>query len=177
MNDPESQARYIECKNTFDKSLVFLFPDKLPNNKMEFGFSAPYEGRIPGRLHLLTKISSKTEYLDMKMDFKKKSKYQSKVTDSCLFVIGIREGIVNSKCDVFHPVSIDALYDDDFKTNKINKQTDGDVFILKYEVGDFLKTSNQFSQNDLPSNWISGYSTGVTTNDKNRTIQYWFVIW
>lgn len=176
MKERERRAKYIEFKNAFDKSLTTLFPEELPEGSV-FGFAAPYEGRIPGRLYLLTKINSEREYFDIKENFQKRATYHKLTTDSCLFVIVNQEGIANSKCDVFYPVSLDAVYNSDIRTIKVTRKIDQDVFILGHKPGNFLESESHFNAHYLPSDWASGYSTGVTMNDKDKTVLYWFVVW
>jgi hypothetical protein len=176
MNDPKSQADYIEQKDRFDKSIVKLFPDRLPNNMLRYGFSAPYNN-IPGGLHLTTKYFSEKEYFEAKTKFLKQSKYYTKATDKCLFLVDEYEGMNQEKCKDFYPIPTLAIFERDFYTESKTKQSASEVIFIEFKPGDYIKDNKNHSRLDLPENWTHGYSTGVTTNDHERTIQVWLLVW
>jgi hypothetical protein len=176
MNDPEDQATYIEERNNFDKSLVKLFPDRLPNNMLGFGFSAPYDN-VPSGLHLTTKYFSEKDYLETKTKYQEQSKYHTSSTDKCLFLVDDYEGMKQEKCENFYPIPTEAIFDTDHYGKTKTRITDSEVFFIDTKPGDFIKDGKNHSRVDLLENWTHGYSTGITTNDNNRTIQFWLVAW
>jgi hypothetical protein len=176
MNDPRSQSEYIEYRDKFDKSLVKLFPDRLPNNMLGFEFSAPYEN-IPGRLNLMTKYFSEKEYSETKTKYLNQSKHQKTSTDRCFFLIDDFEGMNREKCEDFYPIPIEAIFETSSDQKSKNRLTDSEVFFIDLKTGDFLQDNDKHSRYDLPENWTHGYSTGVTANDNDRTIQIWLVVW
>lgn len=176
MNDPRSQSEYIDYRDKFDKSLVKLFPDRLPNNMLRFEFSAPYEN-IPGRLNLMTKYFSEKEYNETKTKYLNQSKHRKMSDDKCLFLIDNYEGTNQKICHDFYPIPTNAIVETSSDGKSKNKSTDSEIFFIDLESGDFLQDNDKHSRQDLPANWIHGYSTGVTTNDNNKTIQIWLVVW
>jgi hypothetical protein len=62
MNEPEDQATYIEALKKYDKSLLKLFPDRLPNNMFGYGITQPYDN-VQGGLNLTLKYFSQGEYI------------------------------------------------------------------------------------------------------------------
>lgn len=176
MNNPLDQAQYIEERGKFDKSLVKLFPDRLPNNMVSFGFTQPYE-RIPGGLHLTIKYFSGEEYLQNKMRYAKQSRYHTNSKDNCLFIVDEYEGMNQKKCENFCPVPARAIFGKDLYDKTRGRLPDSEVFFIDIRPGDFIKDGKNHSRVDLPANWLHGYSTGITTNDNNRTIQFWLVAW
>jgi hypothetical protein len=176
MNDPRSQSDYIEYRDTFDKPLVNLFPDRLPNNMLGFGFSAPYEN-IPGGLNLMTKYFSEEEYTEAKTRYLNQSKHRKTSGDKCFFLIDAYEGMNQEKCEDFYPVSTAAIFETSSDRKSKSRLTDSEVFFIDLKSGDFLKDNGSHSKYDLPENWTHGYSTGVTTNDNDKTIQIWLVVW
>ena len=176
MNDPTSQSDYIQYRDKFDNSLVKLFPDRLPNNMLGFGYYAPYE-HVPTGLNLMTKYFSEKEYTDAKTRYLNQSKYQKTSTDKCLFLINDYEGMNQEKCEDFYPIPTEAIFERSLDGESKSILTDGKVFIIDFKSGDFLQDNDKHSKYELPENWTHGYSTGVTTNDNDRTIQIWLVVW
>lgn len=176
MNDPKMQAKYIEARDSFDKSLVQLFPDRLPNNMLDFGFYAPHEN-VPGGLRLTTKFFSGEEYFETKAKYQKQAKYHTSSTDKCLFFVDDYEGMKQEKCENFYATLEEAIFDIDHFGNTKTRITDSEVFFIDTKSGDFIKDGKNHSRVNLPENWTHGYSTGITTNDNTRTIQFWLVAW
>lgn len=52
-----------------------------------------------------------------------------------------------------------------------------DSRLTQLKPGDFLKDNDRHTRVDPPEGWAHGYSTGITANDKERTIQFWLVVW
>ena len=51
MNRPDANQSYQEMFDHFEPSLMTLFPKKLPNNQIGFGFAVAYENmNVFGRL-------------------------------------------------------------------------------------------------------------------------------
>ncbi|NOS92439.1 MAG: hypothetical protein HOP30_10990 [Cyclobacteriaceae bacterium] len=176
MNDPKSQADYIECRSKFDESLVKLFPDRLPNTMLGFGFAAPYED-IPGRLELTMKYSFERDYVANKAKYVGQSKHYKKSNDECLFLVNQNEVPQSQMCQGFYPIPEEAILESDSGRQAKMKTTDSDVYIIDLKAGDFLKDNQKHTRQQLPENWSHGYSTGVTTNDRYKTIQIWLVVW
>lgn len=176
MNNPEDQATYIEQRAKFDKSLVKIFPDRLPNNMFGFGSSSPYDN-VPGGLYLTTKYFLEKEYFETKTKFLEQSIYHTSSTDKCLFLVDDYEGMKQEKCKNFYPIPTEAIFDTDHYSQTKTRVTDSEVFFLDIEPGNFIKDKKNHSRVDLPENWTHGYSTGITTNDNSRTIQFWLVVW
>jgi hypothetical protein len=176
MNDPEDQAIYIEERDKFDKSLVKLFPDRLPNNRFGFGVIRPYEN-VPGGLHLTIKYFLEKEYFETKTKYLEQSIYHTSSTDKCLFLVDDYEEMNQEKCENFYPIPTQAIFDTDHYRKTKTKITDGEVYFVEIKQGDFIKDGKSHTRVDLPENWTHGYSTGITTNDNDRTIQFWLVAW
>jgi hypothetical protein len=160
----------------FEKPLVKLFPDRLPNNMLEFRFSAPYE-KMPGGLSLMTKYFSVKEYAETKTKYLNQSKHKKISTDKCLFLIDEYERMNQEMCQDFYPIPTGAIYETSSDGKSKIKVSDSEVFFVDLESGDFLHDNNKHSRPNLPENWIHGYSTGVTTNDNDKTIQIWLAVW
>jgi hypothetical protein len=175
MNDPESQARYIECRNGFDKTLVKLFPDRLPNEMLAFGFSVPYNDR-PGSLHLTLRYLTFSNYLDAKNNFVSKAMHRTKADNKCLAVIEALEENKHEPCDDFLPVASASIYTSDEHPQQLIDK-DNEVFIIEFAPGDFIKDHERQPGSHLPEKWSYGYSSGVTTNDQEKTIVIWMTVW
>ncbi len=176
MNDPESQARYIECRDKFDERILKLFPDRLPNTMLGFGFAAPYEN-MPGQLNLTEKYFLEQNYFEVKARYAKQSKYRIASTDTCLFIIDNDKEIGQTMCTVFYPIPATAIYENELEINGKTKRENSEVFIINLVSGDYLHDNEKHTRQHLPETWTHGYSTGVTTNDQYRTIQIWLVVW
>jgi hypothetical protein len=156
--------------------LVKLFPDRLPNNMLGFRFSAPYDN-VPGGLHLTTKYFSEKDYFEAKTKYQEQSKYHTNSSDKCLLLVDDYEVIKQDKCENFYPIPTEEIFDRDHYGKTRTRITDSEVFFIDIKPGDFIKDGKSHSRIDLPENWTHGYSTGITTNDNARTIQFWLVAW
>lgn len=83
---PIRQSEYVEYRGKFDKSLVRIFPDRLPNNMIGFGFQAPYKGG-PGRLNLQVQYFSEREYLQTKAHYLERRIISDQMTSVSLLSI------------------------------------------------------------------------------------------
>lgn len=176
MNYPESQARYIECRDKFDERILKLFPDRLPNTMLGFGFAAPYKN-MPGQLNLTEKYFLEQNYFEVKARYAKQSKYRIASTDTCLFIIDNDEETGQTMCTVFYPIPSTAIYENELEINGKTKRENSEVFIINLVSGDYLHDNEKHTRQHLLETWTHGYSTGVTTNDQYRTIQIWLVVW
>lgn len=185
MNDPESQAKYIECYNSFDKEMVKHIPNKLPNNQISHGWAPPKYideiGKYAG-IHLTTKITSKKKYTESKRRLTKNAKHIGKSTDKCYYIVKTYGELVDTDIDTnykeFFPVPQYAVYNTsgDYDT-KWSRQENRVVAILDCESGDYLNRKKLKSKESMPAEWENGYSKGYTFNDKEQTIMYWLIIW
>lgn len=172
MNRPESQERYQTLRNQFSPELLEHFPINLPNNQIGFGFSSYYKDEVPGSLYLKTKFFSKAKYMEKKNSFASRARFQLLSTDTCLFII--EKDWQNHKCKNHYPVPVQAigdLFDERTKKKEMN------LFILKTELGNFVKDGSDTLNIDLPTGMKKGFSAGITTNDQENSINYWVVIW
>lgn len=176
MNEPQSQSQYIACRDNFDKRLVRLFPDRLPNSMLGFEFSAPDEN-TPGRLGLLKKYFLGNEYAEAKAEYFKQAKHKKMSTDQCFVLIDGDGGLHQEKCEDFYPIPTAAIFENSSDRKSKGRLPASEVILVAMEAGIFLEDTNNHSRYNLPENWTHGYSTGVTTNDEDKTIQIWLVVW
>lgn len=184
MNDPESQAKYIECYNSFNKEMVKHIPNKLPNNQISHGWAPPMYideiGKYAG-IHLTTKITSKKKYTESKRRLSKNAKHIGKSTDKCYYIVKTYGELVDTDIDTnykeFFPVPQYAVYTSADYDTKWSRQENRVVAILECESGDYLNRKKLKSKESMPAEWENGYSKGYTFNDKEQTIMYWLIIW
>lgn len=144
MNDPEKQADYIGCYNSFDKNMVNHIPNKLPDNQIEYGFASPKyidEYNNSAYIYLVT-INSKSDYIKLKSKLLVDVKYSINGNDSCFLPIGTFNDKLVAKydtlnCNSFYPVPSEAIYKhtDDTVLNKIKNCQ---VIIKECKSGIFL---------------------------------------
>jgi len=185
MNDPKDQAQYIQTRKSFDSTLVRFLPRKLPNNQIGYSWSSPEyfsENNEYAGMNVSTRFSSREEYLKVKLQYIRKAMYVKNSSDSCLLVIKtfglLKKDYYNAdKCGKLLPVSQDAVcaYNEiDSKWTRLKKT---DIIILDYKLGDFRHRKDKSENVNLPKGYTEGYSTGISANDKDLTIQYWLIIW
>jgi len=185
MNDPERQAQYISCYNSFDNSLVNLFPKKIPNNYLNMGFSSldnfdesdDYAG-----MKITTKIKDLNEYADLRNRYASQAKSINKSIDSCLIVVWtygrFENGVQGSiHCDNPIPVPQYGICDANDSTHLWERITDIEIIVLDYKYEDILSRTDTEIRKDLPLELSTGYSQGITLSKNNMTIQKWLIVW
>ena len=185
MNDPKSQVDFIDCRDSYDSTLVRFIPKKIPNNMISFSISSL--GNLSGEedntgIDLTIKITNNEKYIEIKKQYLKQAKFIGISQDSCLLVIRtnceINSEYNNSnKCEQLVPVPQYTIYEihDSIKDRRIER--DKQIIILDFASGDFAKRKTLKQRKDLPVKWNNGYSTGITANDKEQTIMYWLIVW
>lgn len=185
MNDPKKQAKYVNCYNSFDSSLVNLLPNKIPNNYIRYGYASfEYLNELNNYagMHMTTKISNLEEYTNLKNEFSKKAKSINNSMDSCLIIIETYGKLENSaqgnfNCNKPIPVPQYGVYIENDSTHLWERAKDVEIIILDYKFTDLLKRPDSRIRKDLPKEFSTGYSKGVTFNKSNMTIQKWVVVW
>lgn len=182
MNDPKDQAAYSAIYNSIDKIVVDHIPKKLPNNQIGFSFFSP-ENNGFGQLCLLTKFSSKEEFLKIKTELSHNIIFSGHENDKCFAVIdGIKHGLVPTSnldnCKEIFPIPNESIsYWDEFSASNQNpikkKYENVEVIIKERRIGDFLTIihSNETAKNK------SGYSKGYTFIPQDLIIIYWTMYW
>jgi len=180
MNDPDSQARYSESYNLFDKEMVNHIPKKLPNNQVGFGFTSPEYTQF-GQIYLITKVSSKTEFLKLRTRISKQAIYSGFATDKCFAIVkGITSNLVdtsnaNNSNKIF-PIPEEAIvYDEHDSISK--KYEYAEIVIKECKLGDFLNLINVRSNQNTPIKSKSGFSKGFTFVEKDLIVIYWTMNW
>jgi len=190
MNDPESQAQYIECYKSFDKELVNHFPSKLPNNKIGYGFSNPefYSGLgkysdIPNHsdIYLTTKISSREKYEELKKKYSDQAKYTNKINSKCFAIIRTYETKIDNKydttCKELFPVPEFAVFEYGDNNEDWVRIENGQIIILDCKSGNYTGIDNIRPNTEMPKEFQNGFSKGLTFNDQKQTIEFWLIIW
>jgi len=190
MNDPESQAKYIECYNLFDKELVDHFPSKLPNNQIGYGFSNPeYYSElrkysdIPNHsdIYLTKKISSKEKYKELKKKYSKNAKYINASNSKCFAIIRTYETNIDNKydttCNELYPVPEFAIFEYGENNKNWIRIENGQIIILDFKSGNYTSSKKIKPNREMPKEFQNGYSKGLTFNDQKQTIEYWLIIW
>lgn len=183
MNEPGSQAEYINCRNSYDSILVNHLPKKLPNNSNGFSFSSIdniIEDGYAG-IDIKVQINNKKKYQKIKEQLLKHAKYIKKSQDSNLVIIPsidefAKKNIDSTKLKSFLHIPKNAIYEIDLTTYKYHLIKNLDIIILDYGLNDVLN-HKKMERKDLPKGCLNGFSKGVTTNDSMLTIQYWLLIW
>jgi hypothetical protein len=85
--------------------------------------------------------------------------------------------LIKERCDNFYPIPTDAIFETNPYYNSKTRLVDSDLYFIDFKPGDYIKDYKRHSRLELPENWAHGYSTGVTANDNDRTIQLWLVVW
>jgi len=185
MEDPKQQALYINCRKSFDSSLVRIIPKKIPNNTISMGYaSLDYFDDIEdyAGIHLTTKISNLEKYFALKQQFLSSAKFVSNSEDSCILVINtygrIQEDTLKIRsCKQVLPVPQYAICEANDSTYIWERNLNEEIIIIDFNFCDILKRENSDIRTDLPIEFAKGYSTGITANDKELTIQYWLIVW
>jgi len=185
MTDPVRQARYINCYNSFDKSLVDFIPKKIPNNYLNMGYSSlefidkkdDYAG-----IHITLKVSDKTEYLDLKEQYSKKAVTIKNSQDSCLFVVWTygeftEDFLKGDNCENPYPVPQYGICVANDSTHLWNREPNKEVIILDYGYNDILDRESSPSRKNTHNKFSKGYSKGLTLDDKSQLINYWLIVW
>ena len=180
MNDPDSQARYSESYNSFDKKMVNHIPKKLPNNQIGFGFTSPEYSKI-GKIYLLTKISSKTEFIKIKETIFKQAIYVGFANDKRFAIVEDLEsnladtGYANNSNEIF-PIPIESITSNEL--DSINKKYENaEVVIKECKLGDFINLIKIKSNQNIPIKNKSGFSKGFTFVEKDLIVIYWTMNW
>ncbi|MBK7851303.1 MAG: hypothetical protein IPJ66_09295 [Bacteroidetes bacterium] len=186
MNDPDSQARYSDSYNSFDKKLVDHIPKKLPNNQIGFGFYSPVNTSF-GQLYLLTKVSSKSEFLKLKSEFSNQAIYSGYASDKCFAIVdGFKCNLSDTSglnnCKTIFPIPQEAIsYTEDLPSNlnSISKNYENaEIIIKECKLGNFLKIiDTKSNENDSIKKSKSGFSKGYTFVEKDMIIIYWTMNW
>ncbi|MFC4636573.1 hypothetical protein ACFO3O_21895 [Dokdonia ponticola] len=185
MNDPEDQAQYISCYNSFDPVLVNLIPKKIPNNYVSFGYaSLDYLDKVDdyAGMYITTKISDLKEYSSLKDNYSKQAKAIKNSLDSCLIIISTygeldigAQGDFN--CDNPIPIPQYGICKENNSNQLWEREGNLEIIILDYQYSDLSKRTDQKKRKDIPSELSTGYSKGITLNKNNMTIQKWIVVW
>ena len=185
LNDPRHQAEYIQCYNSFQKEMVEHIPNKLPNNQISHGWAPPKHIDVIGNyagIHLVTKIASKSDYLNHKAKLSSNIKFKGLSTDTCFIIVKTYGELLNSdfdknNCENLYPIPQYAIYKYDNFDLKWSRQENSDVIISDCKSGDYLNRDVLKPKEGMTPEWEKGYSKGFTFNDKEQTINYWIIIW
>lgn len=185
MNEPKQQAEYINCLNSFDTSLVRFMPKKIPNNMISMGYASldflgdpnDYAG-----IYLTTKIHSIESYIEMRDKFINQALFVKNSLDSCLIIIPtygeLQESYIDTQnCTSVLPVPQYGICMANDSTHIWERKTQEKIIILDYGFKDVLNRKNTNRGKDLPIDYAKGYSTGISVNDTDLTIQYWLIVW
>lgn len=185
MNEPKEQAQYISCYNSFDSDLVSLIPNKIPNSYVSLGYaSLDYLDEIDdyAGMHITTKISGLKEYDKLKNLYSEKAKAEKGSLDSCVIVIGtygkFENGVQgNFNCENPIPVPQYGICVANDSTHLWERIKDVEIMIVDFQFTDLLKRSESKKRTDLPIEFSTGFSKGITLNKTDMTIQKWVIVW
>lgn len=183
--DPKRHAVYIENRNSFDTTLVRFFPPKLPKNHISVGFSpisliSSSDWDHAG-IYLTTQLDSEEKFMSVKEDYMKQSLDMLNSQDSCLLLISafgkIRDDYFNDNCEVLYPIPPYSLGEFNYDVSAWTRYEDTDIIILDYKLGVFIDELKVNKRDNIPDKFQHGYSTGISTDNKKLTIQYWLIVW
>ncbi len=185
MNDPQNQARYISCYNSFDTSLVNHLPKKIPNNFINMGYaSLDYldESDDYAGMHITTKIKNSEEYTEIKNNYLNQAKSINNSLDTCLIVIWtygrFEKGVQGDfNCEKPIPIPQYSICDANDSTHLWERITNNEIIVLDYEYKDLLNRPDSRMRKDMPARLSTGYSKGITLSKNNMTIQKWVIVW
>ncbi|MFC0779628.1 hypothetical protein [Flavobacterium sp. HJSW_4] len=179
----EDSNEYLKSKGEFDKILTSHFPNKLVaypytiiNNKNKA------KNDICFMLYEHDVNPLKIDSVINKYHFIAKYAYQ----DSCLFFINRFETkytyenrkkveildslLVNRDCyKMKYPVPNFKIF------NSIDESFN--IYVLEAKSGNRFGNFNLLPNLQMPPEWQNGYSKGIATSRKNKTLIYWGVIW
>ena len=183
MVEPERQARYIECYNSFDESLVDHIPNKLPNNHINYSWAPPKHISEYGQYAQIsvTLLYTKKKFQEIREVFIKNAKYVGNSNDSCIVIVETIGEIADSKYDSIHcseliPVSQNVLYD--YESEEVSERKSNiELVVLDFESGIFVDSDMLKPRKSMPAGLKNGYSKGLAIDNNKQTIEYWLIIW
>lgn len=188
----DSNLKYLEYKNKFDKNLIRQFPKKIKYVKSNIVCNTNTEKNDVGLL--LYEYDVPLEEINkVKQESTKKAVKEYSSRESCLLVINGFETYesyanfelpvidslkVNEKC-YEGKLPIPNFIDFEEKISKLKIKLNGNFTVYVFEAGKGNKFKNYslVSSPQMPNSWKNGYSIGTAISEVDRIVIYWSLIW